>query len=285
MIENKIFYCEEKPEDMHLGTLEDSVLFYRKQTDFRLPKKSHVLMMLDGKNFSTKVKKRFKLPFDEDFIRLMNETATYLCKHVANIKIAYTQSDEISLYLTDTDWERTSPTYDFRMCKMLSIIPAMAAAYFNKAYMRMVKSKADDVNELYDAIDSELQFEFDAKVWTVPNKAEVYKWFLHRQNDCVRNSKQQAAQTYLSHNELKGKDTDEQIRMLFEKHSIDWNAFSDSEKYGRFIYKEKVMKTTEIRGEEVEFERNVWIAHPAWLLGSLEGKMSFLEIIDKKSED
>ena len=44
-----------------------------------------------------------KKPFDDDFIDIMNKTAKYLCENIQGCKLAYVQSDEISLILTDLE--------------------------------------------------------------------------------------------------------------------------------------------------------------------------------------
>ena len=58
---------------------------------------------------------------------------------------------------------------------------------------------------------------------------------VYRQNDCIRNSKQQFAQYYFSHNELKGKKTDEQIEMVKNEKGIDWHDYLSKYKYGRYF--------------------------------------------------
>ena len=82
MIANKLQNIFRKWFSHKFATLGDRMMYYRSKTDYRLPKKSYVIVMLDGKNFSTKVKKKFKRPFDETFIDLMNETAAYVCSQV-----------------------------------------------------------------------------------------------------------------------------------------------------------------------------------------------------------
>jgi two-component SAPR family response regulator len=125
-------------------------------------------------------------------------------------------------------------------------------------------------------VDNQKLVEFDCKAWAVPDYNTAFCHFLWRQNDCTRNSKQQAAQTYLSHKELMGLDADKQVALLNEKNNIDWNTeYNDGEKYGRLIYKEKrvfknLVVDTETRGldgaeatfmKEQEYIRNVWEAH------------------------
>lgn len=258
-------------------SLEDKCLYYRSYPEQKFEKNNYVMVMIDGKNFSSKIKKRFKLPFDETFIRIMNETAAYVCSQVQGAKIAFTQSDEISILLTDFESAETSGFYDYRLCKMLSVIPSIATSYFNRAIINELCKTPCSSSDLAEMISSEPLYCFDCKTWVIPDTINeetgevlstaynnVFAWFLYRQIDCIRNSKQQVAQTYLSHKTLNGKHTDEQIALLKEQKRIDWNTdYSDGEKYGRFIYKDNIIKQTVINGEIVDYERSVWEAHPA----------------------
>ena len=63
---------------MKFETLEDRMNYYRGMTDYKLMPGSYVLIMLDGRSFSKKIKKAFSLPFDDDFIDIMNQTAQHL---------------------------------------------------------------------------------------------------------------------------------------------------------------------------------------------------------------
>ena len=280
MIANKLQNIFRNWFSHKFATLGDRMLYYRSKTDYRLPKKSYVIVMLDGKNFSTKVKKKFKRPFDETFIDLMNETAAYVCSQVQGAKVAYVQSDEISIVITDFEEEKTTPFFDFRLCKMQSIIPALATSFFNKEILRRIVETPMSQNDMLDAFSKEPLYQFDCKVWTVPTFNDVVSWFLFRQNDCQKNSKNQTAQTYLSHKKLLNKTTDEQIALLKEEKNIDWygSDFNDGERYGRFIYKEMIEKETVIKGEPVKFMRSVWKSHYAQILNTQEGRQSFLDL-------
>ena len=273
-MEDKKIYTQEEISQM---SLEERMLMYRSQTDYRLPKNSYVLCMLDGRKFSSGIKKRFQQPFDDDFIEMMNSTAAYVCSQVQGAKFAYVQSDEISIYMTDIndgqdDNNETTLFFDGRLCKMQSIIAGLATAYFNRRIFEYVSRKKlpqwDTTTEYIkpqERIISELEhwpyYHFDAKVWTVPKIQEIVNWFNFRNTDCTRNSKQQAAQTYLPHKALLNKHTDEQIEMLLKICRIDWNDYEAGKKYGRFIYKEKELHTREFKGEQIEYERSVWKAH------------------------
>ena len=206
-------------------TLKEKCLKYRERTDYRLPHNSHILLMLDGRSFSKFIKKTFALPFDERFVKLMNDTTVYLCQNIQGAKIGYTQSDEISIYLTDNNTPESQLFFDGRLCKILSISAAMASSYFNA--------------EVHKIIPDLALIQFDCKVWDVPNLNDVYAWFLFRQLDCIRNSKQQAAQTYFPHKQLMGLKADEQVEKLEQEKGIRWSEYLMGEKYGRFIYREK----------------------------------------------
>ena len=115
-------------------------------------------------------------------------------------------------------------------------------------------------------------YQFDCKVWDVITANDAMAWFLFRNIDCIRNSKQQAAQSYLSHKELMGLHTDDQIELLLEKTGIDWNSYKDGEKYGRLIYKVEEEFETEIKGEIVKYKRNKFRANDGFDLTITENR-------------
>jgi tRNA(His) 5'-end guanylyltransferase len=274
---------------MYFETLKDKCEYFRGLSDYRLVPNSYVIIMLDGRSFSKLIKNNYKKPFDSKFIEMMNETAKYLLQNIQGAKFAYVQSDEISILVTDLDTPATDALFGYRLCKIQSICAAMAASKFNQLALRnlfkeynlahgtlSIESDEFPYDDFYDMVDNQKLVEFDCKAWAVPDYNTAFCHFLWRQNDCTRNSKQQTAQTYLSHKELMGLDADKQVALLNEKNNIDWNTeYNDGEKYGRLIYKEKrvfknLVVDTETRGldgaeatfmKEQEYIRNVWEAH------------------------
>ena len=249
-----------------MSELEDRMLKYRSSTDYRLLKEQPVLAMIDGRSFSKVIKNKFQKPFDPEFINLMNKTAEGCIAEIQGCKFAYVQSDEISFYIDSRNPEST-PFFEYRLCKLLSIIPSKATGIFN---------------DLRDKKKIKEPCEFDCKVWNVPTDNDVFSWFLYRQNDCVRNSKSQAAQTYLSHKDLMRLNTDQQIQKLLETKGIDWNEYEDGMKYGRFIWKEKVEYTDPKYGT---YQRSVYEAKPAWRLNTPEGRTRFMNLLGLQDKD
>jgi len=275
---------------MKFKNLEDKCLYYRGLTDYRIQGNNDILVMLDGKNFSTLIKNNFKKPFDDDFINMMNQTAKFLCNNVQGVKFAYVQSDEISLLITDYDTTETDTPFGGRLCKLQSLLASLATSEFNrwftlnKWYKYCVSENkfSDDarisISEVNDFISNMKMAQFDCKVWTVPNQNDAFAWFLYRQLDCIKNSKQQTAQTYIPHKLLVGHNADEQIQMVLEQKGIDWNTFIPDYKFGRFVYKVETIGTAkDNKGNTVEYTRNKFTVLPALDLSEQYGKDKFFE--------
>ena len=274
---------------MHFDNLKDKCEYFRSLTDYKLTPNSYVIAMVDGRSFSKLIKNKYEKPFDDVFVKIMNEVAEYLVKNIQGAKFAYTQSDEISLLITDFDTPDTDAAFGYRICKLQSIIASMAASKFNQLAL-LNDIKMLDEEQMYNAVKDQRLVEFDCKVWSVPDYNTAFCHFLWRQNDCIRNSKQQTAQTYLSHKELMGKSADEQIELLLKEKGIDWNALENGLKYGRIIYKERRLfkhygvdnETAGLDGVpimttvEQEYVRNVWESHGATPFGEEENVIKTL---------
>ena len=57
----------------------------------------------------------FKKPFDDIFMKSMQETAKYMCENIQGTKFAYIQSDEITIILTDYDTLETDCWFNYRI--------------------------------------------------------------------------------------------------------------------------------------------------------------------------
>ena len=194
---------------MNFDTLKDKCLYYRSLTDHKLMPNSYVVCMLDGRCFSKVIKNMFKKPFDEAFAQIMNDVAVHLCKNASCCKLAYVQSDEITLVLTDFERQDTGTMFNYRLCKLQSILASMAAGKFNQSWLKrnLEDIWTDDkiqMENVLNVIDNQKLVEFDCKCWNVPSFNDVMAWLIYRQNDCIRNSRIQFAQAYLNHKLLHG---------------------------------------------------------------------------------
>ena len=222
-------------------TLKERMKSLQAERDYRLDKDSYILCHIDGRAFSKMIKRKFKLPFDDDFMQMMDDTAAYVCENVQGAKLAYVQSDEINIVITSFKYDNdellnSSPFFDYRLCKMQSIIASLATAKFNQLLtLRVINEDSD--KSIRQQINEIPLIQFDCKCWDVKAYADMFAWFKFRQNDCIRNSKQQFAQAYCSHKDLLNKNSDEQVEYCNLKTGNDWNALSGKYKYGRLVYR------------------------------------------------
>ena len=110
-----------------------------------LTKKLPVIIRLDNKAFHS-FTKGIKRPFDIILIETMQETAKKLCENIQGCKVAYTQSDEITLLLTDYEKIDTQGWFEYNIQKMCSISSSMATLYFNTIYKEKVKEYIDNIS-------------------------------------------------------------------------------------------------------------------------------------------
>lgn len=273
-------------------TLKTKCKELQKATDYRIDSEKPILVHLDGRSFSSLIKRKFKQPFDDDFIRLMNETARYLCDEIDGVRIAYVQSDEISLLITKEN-PKSNIIFGGRLCKMQSIFASLATSkfnqlahhYFMKNYIECVGVENLSSDELADFTLELPLYQFDCKVWNVDTMNEVMAWFLYRNIDCTRNSREGAAQYYFPHKELEGLTSIEQIALLLEKKNIDWNQYSEGSKYGRFIHKIMVNKIVTFKDKKTDEEvttecvRGEWTISDGLDLTFKENRNKFMDLI------
>ena len=236
---------------------------YEKRNRYYLQRRMPVILRLDmraGHSFT----KGFKRPFDEVFIKSMQETAKYLCENIQNCKLSYQQSDEITLLLVDYDKLNTDCFFDYRVDKLCSIAASMATMAFNKFFEKYVDeyrfSKWDGVSNyedgtwgyiqtLLNAVDKGAMF--DARCFNIP-KEEVTNNFYWRQDDASRNSIQMVGQANFSHKELHKKSRNDIQDMLMTQKGINWNDFPIYQKRGSCCIKEEYAVND--NGEEVEVD-------------------------------
>jgi len=191
---------------------------YEYRSKSLLTRRTPVIMRIDGKAFHTYTRD-FQRPFDDSLIRMMSSTMEYLCRNIQGAKLGYSQSDEISILITDYDNLETDAWFDYNIQKMTSVSASMATAYFN-------------------SLSYKEEFAlFDSRVFNIP-KEEVVNYFIWRQKDWERNSLNMFARSFYSHRELMNKKREDIHEMLYQK-GQNWSYLSNVQKNGTVFIKEE----------------------------------------------
>ena len=91
------------------------------------------IIRVDGKAFHTFTRGMEK-PFDRILMTTMQNTMKYLCENIQGCVFGYTQSDEITLVLTDYATITTDAWFGYNIQKMCSVSASMATLAFSNAY-------------------------------------------------------------------------------------------------------------------------------------------------------
>lgn len=129
--------------------LSDRMKMYEKVNTSYLMRRNPIIIRLDGRAFHTFTKGMNK-PFDSILMNSMQETAKALCESIQGCKLAYTQSDEISLLITDYDSTKTEAWFDYNVQKMVSLSASSATLFFNSIFKNNVEEFLK-TNEIEDA--------------------------------------------------------------------------------------------------------------------------------------
>ena len=224
--------------------------YYEEVPKTRLIRRMPVCIRLDGKAFHTFLN-GFKKPFDDIFIKTMQDTMRYLCQNIQGCVLGYSQSDEISLILIDYQKLTTSAWFDYNVQKICSVSSSMATLAFNKLLKNNVDeyrfSKWDGILKYEDgeneyiktllrAVDEGAMF--DSRCFNVP-KEEVANLIFWRQFDASNNSVQMVGQAYFTQEELNNKNTNQIQDMLMTQKGINWNDYPIYQKRGSCCIKRK----------------------------------------------
>jgi hypothetical protein len=167
--------------------------------------------------------------------------------------MAYTQSDEITLVLTDFDTPNTDAWFDGNLQKMASVAASMATMYFNRARDARIGS--------FDKTRKGALF--DARCFSVSDFDGVRECLAWRQSDAIRNSIQMIARSVLSHKELHGVGVQE-MRGQIEAKGLKLADFSNRVLRGGVTMKEHYSASVPTEfvkdGEPNIVQRSRWVA-------------------------
>ena len=253
---------------------------YENRSKTYLTRRTPVIIRLDGKAFHT-FTRGMKKPYDEIFHNTMNATMKYLCENIQGCKLGYTQSDEITLLLTDYDTLSTDAWFDYNVQKICSVSASMATMAFNKflygnvvehliqpeareaiekglpvipyvvdGYYGLVDSEKDYVQTLLQAVAKGAMF--DSRCFNIP-KEEVTNCLVWRQQDATCNAIQMLGQCNFSHKELHGKSCNDIQDMLMLQKGINFNDMPTEFKRGVCCVKKEVPCTDRLIGYKLDW--------------------------------
>ena len=210
----------------------------------------------------------------------MQGTMLRMCEEIQGCVFGYTQSDEITLVLTDYKTIKTDAWFGYNIQKMASISASIATLEFNKlfhekcqeAIVNAVLEGTKDENEnvavggkaadraslLARKVNKAM---FDSRCFSIP-KDEVCNCLIWRQKDATRNSIESVGQAYFSQSKLNGKNCDQIQDMLFTEKGINWNDFPTDCKRGAACYRiEKAETIQDPRNHEklITVNRRPWV--------------------------
>jgi len=216
--------------------------FYEGRSKFFLPRRMPIIARIDGKAFHT-FTKGFKKPSDTIIRDCMTETAIELCQQIQGAKIAYIQSDEISVLITDYDDIKTDAWFNKNVQKMVSISASIATVAFNRHYHWIVDNyNFSEMPKMKDFYEKKLfQAQFDSRVFVLP-KEEVVNYFIWRQNDATRNAIQGLGQANFSHKEMQNIHTTALQEKLWQEKQINFNDEPEWYKRGWTVIKKSYFK-------------------------------------------
>ena len=218
-------------------SLGDRTKGYENISRIYLTRRTPIVIRIDGKAFHT-FTRGFARPFDDVLVKSMQNTAKYLCENIMGCKLAYTQSDEISLLLVDYEKIETQAWFDNNLQKMVSVTASMATMAFNRFFREEIDKDPTIPSVRYNWYTAAINkgAMFDARAFILP-KEEVNNYFIFRQQDATRNSIQMVAQSNFSQKELQGKNCNVLQDMLHEQKGINWNDYPTVYKRGSCIIK------------------------------------------------
>ena len=100
---------------------------YENRTRFLLPRRTYTLIRVDGKNFHRYTRGCVR-PYDLGLMEDMDTAALALCENIEGTQLAFVQSDEISILLTDFGSPQAEAWFNGSVQKLASLSASFATA-------------------------------------------------------------------------------------------------------------------------------------------------------------
>ena len=162
--------------ELIMPDLGDRMKMYENITRTHLLPRTPIIIRVDGKAFHTWTRGMEK-PYDKRIKNAFDFVVDHLFGSMQGLRIAYHQSDELSLFLHTWNTFETEQWLGGGVQKIASVAASMVTAWFN----RHIDTCAGDLK----VADNPALF--DARVFTLP-KEEVVNYFIWRGRDASRNA-------------------------------------------------------------------------------------------------
>lgn len=193
--------------------LGDRMKAYEETFRHVLPVRMPAIIRLDGKVFHSLTRK-CERPFDTKLRDTIVYAAAAIMEEIP-ARMAYHQSDEVSLLLVDYNRFDSEQWFKGSVQKMVSVAASMMGVEFSSRWGRAGY--------------------FDARVFVVPER-DIENYFIWRQRDAMRNAVSMAAQSVFSPKQLHGKHTNDMIGML-EDNGILFDSYPGWFRFGSVVTK------------------------------------------------
>jgi tRNA(His) guanylyltransferase len=227
-------------------SLGDRMKAYERAFDLSLPARMPLVVRVDGKAFHSYTR-ALRRPWDERLASLMDDVAAMLCREMQGARLAYVQSDEISVLLVDYAGIDTQAWMRGRLQKIASVAAGLASAWFTAWSGRLWPD------------GERVPASFDARAFVLPRE-DVHNYFVWRQQDATRNSVQALARSIYSHRDCTDRDGAALQEMCFQA-GHNWNDLPIPQRRGRCIVRRASVRSQPhpITNEVVSVERHEWV--------------------------
>jgi tRNA(His) guanylyltransferase len=206
---------------------------YENRARHYFPRRAFTMVRVDGKAFHSWTR-GLKKPYDVDLMECMDAVAIALCEQCAGARLAFVQSDEVTVLLTDFADEGTEAWFDGSQSKIESITASIATMAFNMAVMDAGCKDIAYPDEFPPIAKKQPNAMFDSRAWCMADRVEVINNLIWRQKDAERNSVTMLASHYASHKELHGKNISDRHDAIHAA-GDNWNNHPANFKRGRII--------------------------------------------------
>lgn len=232
--------------DTHWAELGDQFKAIEAKYALFLPPKNIFVTRLDGRAFHTYTR-GLQRPYDAGLSDDLDTATRTLLGEVGGAIGAYCQSDEISVFYSDTAQPGSQIWFGGKVNKINSV----AASIFSTAFLA-ARFKRDWERAKIAA--------FDARTHPIESMEDYLAW---RSEDCTKNAINMIADAHFSHKQLDGVSTRHRREML-ERIGVDINSYPAAFLFGRTFQKVSFMATTNFQHKKtgewnsVEHESYRW---------------------------